>query len=70
MKGLRGLSSNTLDSTKYEHLHGHIHSQDILGMIMFPQATLYILKRAQTFTQLTQLVRSAVNMEAMLKQCD
>lgn len=41
-----------------------------LGKIMVPQATLYILKLAQTFTQLMQLVRSSMNMEAMLNQCD
>lgn len=67
MKGLRGLGSNTLDSTKYKYLCGQINSRDIFGEDNVSTGS---SQAARTFTQLMQLVRSAMNMQAMLKQCD
>lgn len=60
MKGLRGLGSNTLDSTKYKYLYGQINSQDILGDDYVSTGNSLNSKTcsgaAQTFTQLMLVV--------------
>lgn len=72
MKGLPGLSANTLDSTKHKSLYGQINSGEIFGEDNVFTATLYNSETgaAHTFTHLMQLGHSAMTMEAMLNQCD